>query len=119
VDRFRQLAAYVEHELGQPRRNWKDKITPWRNEQRDIIMKLAQTGASGRKAFQWIRQHATIPWNTENKEVWDEKNAKEIFSYGKSYYKIPFVKFQIGFLTQNCHIKSMIVTSVCKKQVCQ
>ena len=61
VDRFRQLAAYVEHELGQPRRNWKDKITPWRNEQRDsytysctyekfryleVVLKLVARGAA-------------------------------------------------------------------------
>ena len=58
MNRFMQLAAYVETELGQSRRDWKHKITPWRNEQRDLIMKLAQTGASGRKTFHWVKGQA-------------------------------------------------------------
>ena len=80
VDRFLQLAAYVELELGQSRRDWKNKITPWRNEQRDIIMNLARAGASGRKSFHWIRQHATIPWNEDNKEVWERGDVHKIYA---------------------------------------
>ena len=80
MNRFIQLAAYVETELGQSRRDWKHKITPWRNEQRDLVMKMAQTGASGRKTFQWIRQHVTMPWNATNKDVWENGKVNKIYA---------------------------------------
>ena len=59
LDKYRQLAALVNEELGRDRIDWALKVRPWRNEQRRLIGRLTATGGKASPYFTFLRKWLT------------------------------------------------------------
>ena len=56
LDKYKQLAALVNEELGRDRIDWALKIRPWRDEQRRLIGRLIATGGKASPYFTFLRK---------------------------------------------------------------
>jgi hypothetical protein len=59
LDKYKQLAALINEELGQGRIDWALKIRPWRDEQRRIIGRLSAAGGKSDPYFTFLRKWLT------------------------------------------------------------
>ena len=78
LDKYEQLAALVNEELGQDRIDWALKIRPWRNEQRKLIGRLIATGGKASPYFTFLRIWLTA-YTVETEDLFLNGDGQRIY----------------------------------------
>ena len=78
LDKYRQLAALVNEELGRDRIDWALKIRPWRNEQRRLIGRLTATGGKASPYFTFLRKWLTA-YTVDTKDLFLHGGGQRIY----------------------------------------
>ena len=90
IDRYKQLAALVNEELGSNRIDLALKIRPWRNEQRKIIGRLSAIGGSSSPYFTFLRKWLTA-YTVDTEDKFLNGDGQRIYVRLNPFY--PFFRY--------------------------